>query len=156
MRYLPALIFVVLLLAGCASEPAANPQDGQLVMPMSIVGEWNVARLEGTAGVVPPPAGRSPSIDFAPQVGAAGGRVDIYTGVNQAGGKYFFGAGERDIGALTVERLVATMRAGSAEAMAYESALMAALGSARTAQRDANGLVIECGDARIYLVRRKS
>lgn len=155
-----ALIAVV---GGCVTEPKGGARESAtpIVQPMSIVGEWKVVSIErGGETILPPDAsGRgnpmSPisTISFAPTVGAAGGRIEVFTGVNRGSGRYNFSPGERDTGAFGVERIALTRMAGSPEAMAFEASLLRALEAGRTVSAAENGITIECGDGRIRLAR---
>jgi heat shock protein HslJ len=151
------------LAVGCAADPNAtkNADATPLVMPLTISGSWNVVGIEtlGGAGLIRPavPEGkgppRTPTLSFDPPVGAAGGRMVIFTGVNKGTGHYSFSPGERDVGAIAIDRIATTRMAGPEDAMAFEADLLEALPLARTVKRTAEGVVIDCGEARVILTR---
>ncbi|MDZ4830637.1 MAG: META domain-containing protein [Phycisphaerae bacterium] len=154
----------VAFVVGCVTEPTGNARDPAatpIVQPMSIVGDWKVVSIERGGETILPPeqsargSQTSPSstISFAPTVGAAGGRIEIFTGVNRGSGRYNFSPGERDTGAFGVERIVLSHMAGAPEAMAFEASLLLALERGRTVSATADGITIECGDGRIRLAR---
>lgn len=129
-------------------------------MPLKITGTWNVVSIEtlgGASAIVPPTSQsgppRAPTINFEPVVGAAGGRLVLFTGVNKGTGRYTFSPGERDVGAIAIEPIATTRMAGPDEWMAFEADLLENLPRARTVTRTETGLVIDCGETRIILAR---
>lgn len=154
------ILLASLALGACASNgqrPSGQP-DEAVLPPFNIAGLWRVESIESVDGATrlaaPSERGaKGPTLQFDPVVGAAGGRLAIDTGVNRGTAHYVFTPGERDVGAIAIERIAITRMAGPADAMEFEGELVDALGQARTAKRTAEGVTVDCGDTRVLLVK---
>ncbi|MFO0826830.1 MAG: META domain-containing protein [Phycisphaerales bacterium] len=149
-----ATLVCLALLGACAS----NGQKGNaganapLVTPITIVGTWKIVSVEGPEGTTLPPSDvPQPTIQFDPPVGAAGGRVELFTGINRGLGRYTFSPGERDVAAISLGSFSMTRKAGPPEAMHFETLLTQALDRLRTASKSNGETSLDCGDFRVRL-----
>ncbi|MDZ4756116.1 MAG: META domain-containing protein [Phycisphaerae bacterium] len=151
--------------SGCTqprSGPGASGRDAPVGEPSAIEGRWRVLNVLTQVETIIAPTTETPIfIEFQPRSMAAPGAATSanqtvalgYAGVNRFSAPYMYSRGELKVGALSIGPVVATRMAGPPNRNAFETALLTALESARTATVDGETLMIDSGDARVTLMR---